>query len=270
MTCANCGSETEGRFCSNCGAAQGAAVCPKCGHKSEAGVRFCNQCGTAIAASATGATAGQPAAAAPAGGGAQAASGKEKPPASQAVWYMAGAFVVGIILMVAYPVYGPDRATPPPAAAAPAGASAGDLSSMTPRQAADRLFNRVMQAASSNDDAEVLRFLPMAIGAHDLVENLDADGKFHLVLLRMQGSMDEAALATAEEILAEQPDHLLGLAGAADASLALGDTASARAFFQRWLDSFDAEMAKNLPEYADHSQIFSTTRATAEALTGND
>jgi hypothetical protein len=99
---------------------------------------------------------------------------------------MAGAFVVGITLMVAYPVYGPDRVTPPPAAAASAGASAVDLSSMTPRQAADRLFNRVMQAASSNDEAEVLRFLPMAIGAHDLVEDLDVDGKFHLVLLRMQ------------------------------------------------------------------------------------
>jgi len=183
---------------------------------------------------------------------------------------MAGAFVVGIILMVAYPVYGPGRATPPPAAAAPSGASAVDLSSMTPRQAADRLFNRVMQAASANNDDEVLRFLPMALGAHDLVEDLDADGKFHVVLLLMQGSMDAEALAKAEEVLAEQPDHLLGLAGAADASLALGDTASARAFFQRWLDSFDSEMAKNLPEYGDHSQIFPTTRATAEALTGND
>jgi hypothetical protein len=184
---------------------------------------------------------------------------------------MAGALMVGLILVVAYPVYGPGRVDPPPPqAAAPAGTSTVDLSTMTPRQAADRLFNRVMSAASAGDAAEVSNFLPMAIGAHELVEDLDADGKFHLVLLRLQGSMNEAALATAEEILAEQPDHLLGLAGAADASLALGDSASARAFYQRWLDAYDSEMAKGLSEYDDHSALFPTTRSTAEALTGND
>lgn len=265
MTCSSCGSETTGRFCSNCGAAQGAAACPKCGHESAAGARFCDQCGTAIAAPAAPAKA-----AAGIGGGASAKAGAGKGPGSPLVWYMAGAFMVGLILVVAYPVYGPDRETPGPAPAAPGGAAAVDLSSMTPRQAADRLFNRVMTAASAGNEAEVINFLPMAIGAHELVEDLDADGKFHLVLLRLQGSLDEAGLATAEEILAEQPDHLLGLAGAADASLALGDTASARAFFQRWLDAYDAEMAKGLTEYSDHSQIFPTTRATAEALLGND
>jgi hypothetical protein len=183
---------------------------------------------------------------------------------------MAGALMVGLILVVAYPVYGPGRNTPPPQQTAPTGTSGVDLSSMTPRQAADRLFNRVMSAASAGDAAEVTNFLPMAIGAHDLVEDLDADGKFHLVLLRLQGSLDDAALATAEEILADQPDHLLGLAGAADASLALGDSASARAFFQRWLDAYDAEMAKGLSEYSDHSALLPTTRASAQALIGND
>ena len=178
--------------------------------------------------------------------------------------------MVGLILVVAYPVYGPGRTAPPPPPTAPPSASAVDLSSMTPRQAADRLFNRVMSAASAGDAAEVTNFLPMAIGAHELVEDLDADGKFHLVLLRMQGSLNEDALASAEEILADQPGHLLGLAGAADASLALGDSASARAFYQRWLDVYDAEMAKGLPEYSDHSALLPTMRATAQALIGND
>ena len=253
MKCASCGSETNGRFCSNCGVAQGAAACPKCGQESASGARFCNQCGAAIAAGA-------------AGGGSAEHSG----PANQAVWYMAGALMVGLIMVVAYPVYGPGRDTPPPQQTAPAGTSAIDLSTMTPRQAADRLFNRVMSAASAGNVSEVTNFLPMAIGAHELVEDLDADGRFHLVLLRMQGSLNADALESAEEILTDQPDHLLGLAGAADASLALGDSASARAFYQRWLDAYDSEMAKDISEYNDHSALLPTMRATAQALTGND
>ncbi len=178
--------------------------------------------------------------------------------------------MVGLILVVAYPVYGPGRTAPPPPPPPAPNAAAIDLSTMSPRQAADRLFNRVMSASSAGNMAEVTNFLPMAIGAHELVEDLDADGKFHLVLLRLQGSLNEDALASAEEILADQPEHLLGLAGAADASLALGDSASARAFYQRWLDAYDAEMAKGLSEYNDHGALLPTMRATAQVLIGND
>ena len=110
----------------------------------------------------------------------------------------------------------------------------------------------------------------MAIRAHEIVEGLDADGKFHLVTLRLRGSLNDAALASAEEILAEQPTHLLGLAGAADASLALGDSASARAFYQRFLDAYDAEMVKDLSEYGDHGALLPTMRATAQTLLGNE
>lgn len=255
MKCPTCGSEAAGRFCSDCGAALGTTPCPKCGHEPPAGARFCNECGTAIAGAGGVAVAG-------AGGP---ASGKA--PVNQAVWYMAGALMVGLILVMAYPVYGPGRASPrPPPAAAPTGASAVDLSAMTPRQAADRLFNRVMAAASAGDDTEVINFLPMAISAHEMVEDLDADGRFHLVTLRLQGALNEEALESAEEILAEQPNHLLGLAGAADASLAMGDSAGARAFYQRWLDAYDSEMAKDLPEYRDHGALLPTMRAMAQAL----
>ena len=145
-----------------------------------------------------------------------------------------------------------------------------DLSSMTPREAADRLFNRVMTAVANNDSSEVVGFLSMAIRAYELAEPLDADGKFHLSLLRLTATLNEEGLGEAEEILEEQPDHLLGLAAAADASLALGDTASARAYYRRWLDVYDAEMAKDVAEYRDHTQMIPGMRAKAEALVGND
>ncbi len=197
---------------------------------------------------------------------------------NQVAWWMAGALLLGLILVIAYPVYGPGRqASAPPIAAGPAAGpvsgpagSPPDLSSMTPREAADRLFNRVMTAVSTNDDAEVQSFLPMAIRALELAEPLDTDGKFHLVLLRLTGQMNAEALEDAEEILAEQPNHLLGLAMAGDASLAIGDSTSARAFYARWLDAFEGESQKDLLEYRDHAPMFPEMQAKAEALGRND
>ena len=191
---------------------------------------------------------------------------------NQVAWWMAGALLLGLIMVIAYPVYGPGRAAaPPPAAVGPAGSAAAvDLSSMTPREAADRLFNRVMTAVSSNDNTEVVNFLPMAIRALELAEPLDTDGKFHLVLLRLTGQFNAEALEGAEEILAEQPNHLLGLAMAGDASLALGDSVSARAYYGRWLEAYETETAKDLLEYRDHSPMFPQMQITGEALGRND
>ena len=194
-------------------------------------------------------------------------------------WWMAGALLLGLILVIAYPVYGPDRAAaPPPVATGPAvgpvgGRPAGappDLSSMTPREAADRLFNRVMTAVSVNDSEEVVNFLPMAIRAFELAEPLDTDGKFHVVLLQLTGQLDAEALAGAEEILSEHPNHLLGLAMAGDASLSLGDSASGRAYYRRWLDAYETERARDLLEYRDHGPMFPEMQAKAEALGRDD
>jgi len=193
-------------------------------------------------------------------------------PAAQVGWWIAGGLTVGLILLIAYPVYGPDRQTTdlPETFSGATGASAVDLSSMTPREAADRLFNRVMTAVSSDDSSEVINFLPMAIRAYELAEPLDADGKFHLSLLHLTATLNEEGLADVEEILDEQPNHLLGLAAAGDASLALGDTASARVYYRRWLDVYDTEMARNVPEYGHHAQMMPEMRAKAEALVEND
>ncbi len=185
---------------------------------------------------------------------------------------MAGALLLGLILVIAYPVYGPGRpAAPPPALAGPVAGPAGiDLSSMTPREAADRLFNRVMTAVAADDSTEASTFLPMAIAAFALAEPLDTDGKFHVVLLRLTGQLNAEALEGAEEILSDQPNHLLGLAMAGDASLAMGDSANARRYYSRWLDAYESETAKDLLEYRDHAQMFSEMQVTAEALGGND
>ena len=250
MKCPSCGAAAEGgRFCANCGAALGTPECSRCGHEPPAEARFCNQCGNAMGASST----------------ITQASG------NQVAWWMAGALLLGLVLVIAYPVYGPGRsAAAPPALARPVAGPAGiDLSSMTPREAADRLFNRVMTAVAADDSTEASTFLPMAIAAFDLAEPLDTDGKFHVVLLRLTGQLNAEALEGAEEILSEQPNHLLWLAMAGDASLALGDSASARRYYSRWLDAYESETAKDLLEYRDHAQMFPEMQVTAEALGGS-
>ncbi len=251
MKCPSCGTVDEaGRFCSSCGVALGTPKCAGCGHQPPAGARFCNQCGNAMGGSAS----------RPEGSG------------NQVAWWMASALLLGLVLVIGYPIYGPGRsAAPAPVGVGPAtGAAAVDLSSMTPREAADRLFNRVMTAVSANDSPEVVSFLPMAIRAFELAEPLDADGKFHLVLLRLTGQFNAEALEGAEEILSEQPSHLFGLGAAGDASLALGDSASAREYYRRWSEAYETEMAKDLAEYREHPGVFPEMQAKAEALGRND
>lgn len=47
--CPQCGKPAgEGKFCNNCGANLSLIKCPKCGAQSQAGSRFCGECGTRL------------------------------------------------------------------------------------------------------------------------------------------------------------------------------------------------------------------------------
>ena len=145
------------------------------------------------------------------------------------------------------------------------GGAPPDISSMTPIEAADRLFNRVMMAEANGDSAEVRRFLPMAIPAYERARPLNADGLFHLSQLqRVAGLMNEA-LTTAQSILADAPDHLLGLYAAAEAARELGREAEAEVLYGRIADVYEAEMSSPLKEYIEHRAITETLAQVARA-----
>ncbi len=141
-----------------------------------------------------------------------------------------------------------------------------DLSTMTPREAADRLFNRVMTALGEGDRSEVEMFLPMAVGAYQLVPDLDADGHFHLSLLQQAGGNHREALQTAERVLSTHPDHLLALYAAGEAARELGEMDRAGDHYRRVLEVFETESARDLPEYEEHSGLLPAIRETAEAF----
>lgn len=259
-TCPACAQPASGRFCSHCGANLEAPVtCTECGNELPVGGRFCNHCGAATPATRT----------------ALATEGTERPAHSNLPWYIAGAALVALIAVLLVPRFRQEEAPAaqaPFAAAAPAGASAGapagdpravDLSSMTPRQAADRLFNRVMQAVSTGDSTQAKSFLPMAIAAYDRVPDLDADGHYHVAVLNLVGNDAQSARARADSILQSDPNHLFGLFTAGQAEQTLGNAEAARGFYQRFLDQYDSEVARGLQEYTEHEPVLTPMREEA-------
>jgi hypothetical protein len=96
-------------------------------------------------------------------------------------------------MIVGVPALGTDPPPPPADPANATGTSTIDLSSMTPREAADRLFNRVVGAAEAGDSLQAQSFVPMAIASYERIPTLDNDGYYHLsVLQRIAGQFEPA------------------------------------------------------------------------------
>jgi hypothetical protein len=247
MKCPSCGAESNGAFCADCGAPLSGAKCRACSAPLQPGANFCTSCGAAVREAATS--------------------------SSSAPWLLAGAALVGLIAVLALPMFKglDDRAERVPidqfekrASAEPVSGSAPGPLTGTPREQADRLFNRVMSERENGDTARAKFFLPMAIQAFEMAGDLDADGLYHLSLLQAFAGDEAAARKTAQRILDKDAHHLLGLAAAADAARAAGDNAAARKYYQQFLSAYDAEMKKQKIEYQDHSRMIVQLKTQAE------
>jgi hypothetical protein len=133
---------------------------------------------------------------------------------------------------------------PPPAAPPPI---------QSPRVVADQLFNRAMMAHETGQTQQAAALLPEAIMAYQRLEPLDADGLFHLALLQLAVGNEAGARVTSDRILATAPNHLLGLAAAAQASEQSAPN-EARGFWQRYLDAYDGQQGR-VPEYGHHERL---------------
>jgi len=114
-------------------------------------------------------------------------------------------------------------------------ASMEELGARGPRGVADRLFERVMREHEGGDFERAAFFIDMALQAYDAVppEEIDADARFHVGLLRLLTGASGLAREQADEILAAHPDHLLGLLLAARAADFEDDAEGAEAFRAR-------------------------------------
>jgi tetratricopeptide (TPR) repeat protein len=252
--CPECGKAATGNFCQHCGAKLGGRFCNQCGAKAAPAAAFCNQCGAKVD-----------------GGGAHRAAAGSALGGQNLPWWIAGVAMFVLIVVVGVNMVQPGGPAAPATPVAPfaGGAAAGtppDLSSMTPREAADRLFDRVMRSASAGDSTSARAFLPMAIAAYDRAQPLDHDGLFHLAMLNRVANNLEAALATAEQILAAEPNHVLALSEAAEATIELGRLDDAETYYRRLVASYAQEASRPLPEYQGHANLMESARGAAEAF----
>ena len=246
--CPSCGAQTSGKFCAECGALLGEITCSHCGAKLPARAKFCGECGTVVAGS----------------GRRLPVSALPTPRGDRLAWYVAGVAVLGLLVVIVITV---GRKSAPAAQSGSAPASALDLSTMSPREQADRLFNKVMTLHEAGKADSVSFFAPMALGAYaNLGSNLDADSRLHLGLIELATGQNDAAAAQGDTIVRLSRTHLFGWLLKGQAALQARDSAAARRALRSYLQNYPSERARNLPEYAEHSSMLQEARDEAERL----
>ena len=222
-TCATCGAAGSGNFCSSCGAPL---------------------------------TAG-PGRRPPAAG-----------PRDRTPWIVAGLALAGMLGLLLFtlvrraPVQ-PDAVAALPGAAVEAGESPPDLSSMSPRERFNRLYNRIMRGAEAGDEATVTRFTPMALMAYAQLDTIDADARFHAALLQVHTGNSAAARALGDSVLVQNPGHLFGYMILGTVARWDKDDAALRRAYAGFLEHYDAEMKAGREEYSEHTTSVNDFRQAA-------
>ena len=241
--------------------------CAHCGAALSAGANYGHRCGTAVAAA--------PAGEAPAAGG--------RGIKDVAPWAVAFVALLALAAMGAGRNLGAARgsqidgsANALPQAAlgeAPAGAGAAgpvadapfanggggrppDLSQMSPRDIADRLFDRVMRLSGEGKVDSAQFFATMALQNYARMPQagvpFDTDLRYDMGRVAEVAGKGDVALAQADTILKANPTHLLGLVLAIKGAALTGDRTRLADAQRRLVAAAPAERKKNLAEYQRH------------------
>jgi hypothetical protein len=212
-----------------------ARFCSECGTQFLPDALFCHNCGVAVDA--------------------HAASTAPAPALSPVLRWAVPVAAVGALVVLTFFRLGSGNAAPESAPVTPltgAGMAPPDISSMSPAERADRLFNRVMSLSSEGKADSAAFFAPMAIAAFEALAPLNAHTRYDLGLVALVSGDAGRAAAQSDTILKERPTHLLGLVLRARVADARGDSIAARTVRQKLLAVEKSERASALPEYNDH------------------
>jgi hypothetical protein len=257
--CPSCSAPASGQFCASCGASLSGATCAGCRASLTPGARFCHRCGT-------------PAGSRPPEG---ARTGRDPLP-----WAVALISLCALIALVGGQRFAaargagldaPQNALPQAGLDFPASDQAGmrapDISAMSPRERANRLYNRIM-VLHEQGKTDSVQFIAINMFIPQLrsMEPLDAHLRYDLGRVGEVAGTADVATAQADTILREQPNHLLGLILASRAARMRGDETAALAFDRKALAVESAERAKQLEEYAAHDEDIKTALAEARRV----
>jgi len=220
-----------------------AAKCRSCDSKTRPDARYCHVCGAPLH--------GQ-------------SAPKRRDPVAIALYSVIvvsiAAAAVGIVFVASDKQVSPTPAASFDGPAAPSGQPV-DLSTMSPRKAADRLFNRIMMAQQQGDMQAVRQFAPMALQAYDRVESLDADAHYHIGLIHAaMGDLDKV-LKQAGILKQFSPNHLLGLILEHNAAEISGDGNTMAKASAAFAAVYDSEIKTGKPEYEAHGNLIEKFRA---------
>lgn len=186
-----------------------------------------------------------------------------------------GAFAV--VVVVAIVAYNAGRSAAPSAASsgAPSSSSMGaagapDISNLSPREQADRLFEVVMTAHENGDFARVDQFASMAVQAYGMLGPLDADAHYHVGLMSaITGDVTEAR-ARVDSIRGAVPNHLLATMLTATVAQMESDSVAAAEAQQKFLRDYEAEIATSRVEYQMHDRAIANFKARSETPENGD
>src|SRR6267143_1268093 len=245
--CPSCGAAGHGRYCANCGAPLAGATCASCSADLSPGARFCHRCGS------------------PAGAAAPISGSKT----NSLPWIVAALAFLALFAMAAgrgfnarrsSTVDGSQNALPQaglddrsaPSEDRSAGVRAPDISSLSPQERADRLYNREMLLATQGKTDSVQFFAPMALTAYQMLAPLNADQRYDMGRIGEVVGALPLAKAQADSILRENPNHLLGLILEARLATLAGDTAQLHSYERRLVAAQKVELARKRDEYVRH------------------
>jgi hypothetical protein len=262
-TCPSCGAAAIGRYCANCGAPLAGAKCSSCSADLSPGAKFCHRCGTAV--------------------GPPPATSESK--TNSLPWIVAALAFLALFALAAgrgfnarrgSTVDGSQNALPQaglddrgtPADDQSAGVRAPDISSLSPQERADRLYNRVMLLATQGKIDSVQFFAPMALQAYLMLAPLNLDQRYDMGRIGEVAGAIPLAKAQADTILRENPNHLLGLILEARLATLAGDTSQLHSYERRLVSAQKAELAKNRDEYVRHQDDISSAVSQARKSLG--
>jgi hypothetical protein len=132
-------------------------------------------------------------------------------------------------------------------------AAAPDISTISPRERAARLYDRVMRLHEEQKRDSVSFFAQMALNAYAAIPDLDMDGRYDMARIAMVAGALPVAIAQSDTILRRDSTHLLGLLLGADLAHAANNKARAKRMESTFVTVANRERQRNLPEYEAHS-----------------
>lgn len=144
--------------------------------------------------------------------------------------------------------------------------TAGELADMSPREAADRLFDRAMREGEEGDPERSQFFAEMALTAYGRVGmgDLDTDAFFHIGLLHLAMGDPGAARGIGEALLSTDSEQLYGLVIEARAADAEGRTEDAAATRERLRAAIEGGVSLDDPAYAPHRSLIEGELSSAD------